>query len=301
MNGGLLLGLAEGLKSGVESYRTERSYYDKKRQEAQEAELRKRMAEQAQSNADRSYRAETFSKGIIDQDGVLSYSPEAVEERTLKKRRVEAEINKDNADAEYKRRERKGLLNGKQLPPDKVLAVNESNTIPKMLNAVRSSIENNVDLFGPVQGRLGSMNPYNVQAQTIDAEMRTASQTFGRYMEGGVLRKEDEDKYRRMFPQLHDTPEVAKNKLAIVDRLLAEKRNSDVAALRESGWDVSGLGNNLPVPDSPGLLSIKQPGDSGGLINSAHAGGLPAVGEIQMGFRFKGGDPSNPKSWEPVK
>jgi tRNA A37 N6-isopentenylltransferase MiaA len=60
-------------------------------------------------------------------------------------------------------------------------------------------------------------------------------------MEGGVLRKEDEEKYRKMFPQLSDTPELAKAKLQQVDKMLRQKLQKDVAALKSSGYDVGGL------------------------------------------------------------
>lgn len=159
-----------------------------------------------------------------------------------------------------------------RLPPDKVLNVNEGNVIPQQLSDVRKTLESNQDSFGPVMGRLNSLNPYDEKSSTIDAQMRAAAQSFGKYMEGGVLRKEDEDKYRKMFPSLSDTPEVARNKLAIVDRLLSSRQGSNIAALKTSGYDVSGVDQGLSVPDAPGILTLGKPGGSG-LIPEAHAGG----------------------------
>lgn len=137
----------------------------------------------------------------------------------------------------------------KRIPAPTILNLNEGKNVGRLLPEVAEAIEANLSIFGPVSGRARGMNPYDARAQTVDARMRTASQSFGRFMEGGVLRKEDEEKYRKMFPQLSDTPEVAKNKLQIVARQLAQKFNDDRQTLGSSGYDVSGVGS-LDVPDS---------------------------------------------------
>ncbi len=189
----------------------------------------------------------------------------------------------------------------KMLPPDKVLSVNEGNAIPTMLQDIRSTIGSNQGAFGPVMGRLSALNPYNEKATTIDAQMRAAAQSFGRYMEDGVLRKEDEDKYRKMFPQLGDTPQVAKNKLDIVERLLGERQNSNIAALKQSGYDVSGVEKGLSVPKAPAILSST--GKNGDLIPDAVAGNQWGIrpGTIEDGHVYTGGNPAEAKSWIKVK
>jgi hypothetical protein len=158
-----------------------------------------------------------------------------------------SQIAKNLADA-------KGNSSGQRLPADKVLAVSEGQRLPQMLDDIRGTLKANKGAFGPIRGGLSSMNPYNEQAQTIDAQMRTAAQSFGRLMEGGVLRKEDEEKYRKMFPQLKDDPAVAENKLALVDRMLKQKQQADVSALAGSGYDTGAFGQGGAMPDLPGVL-----------------------------------------------
>ncbi|MCL5071909.1 MAG: hypothetical protein M1308_13600 [Actinobacteria bacterium] len=99
--------------------------------------------------------------------------------------------------------------------------------------------DNKIFLFGPVTGRLGQLNPYNVEAQSIDDDLRRASQVIGRFMEGGVLRKEDEEKYRKMLPQLTDTPDVARNKLEGVKQLLSDKATQMVNDYITGGYDAT--------------------------------------------------------------
>jgi len=150
-----------------------------------------------------------------------------------------------------------------KLPPNTVLTLNEGKAVARMLPEVETALLENESAFGPVGGRAGTANPYNERAQTIDARMRTASQAFGRFMEGGVLRKEDEEKYRKMFPQLSDTPEVAKNKLAIVRRMLAQKYEDDRTTLGNSGYDVSGF-EALAIPPSVFEKTEKETVENGG-------------------------------------
>lgn len=138
---------------------------------------------------------------------------------------------------------------GKRLPAPTVLNLNEGKNVSRLLPEVEQAISKNAGIFGPMEGRARGMNPYDKTAQTVESRLRTASQAFGRFMEGGVLRKEDEVKYAKMFPQLSDTVEVANNKLAIVRRQLAQKYNDDKTTMGKSGYDVSAFAD-LEVPAS---------------------------------------------------
>ena len=178
---------------------------------------------------------------------------------------------------------------GFKLAPDKVLQVQQGAQIPKMLQDVRATLESNKKLFGPAMGRLGSMNPYDTTSQTVNAQMSTAAQSIGRYMEGGVLRKEDEEKYRKMLPTLTDTPEVAANKLDLVEKMLSDKQNADVGALKSQGYDTQGF-SQLPEGKLPKGL-VKQ-----GLTKKASSAPAPEKAKtvIQNGHTYT----LNPKTGE---
>jgi hypothetical protein len=135
----------------------------------------------------------------------------------------------------------------KDLSQTMIKKINEGNAIPSMLSNVNSLIDENQDKFGPLAGRIASNNPYDTRAQGIEAEIRAKSQSFGRFMEGGVLRAEDEKKYRKMFPNLSDTPEVAKKKLEVVQDLLNKKQQSDIEAFKAQGYDTKGL--DMPMTE----------------------------------------------------
>lgn len=157
---------------------------------------------------------------------------------------------------------------GKKLSPTEISKFNEGNAIPMMLDDLEGTINNNLDMFGPIAGRINSYNPWDERTKTAESQLTAAAQTVGKYLEGGVLRAEDIPKYRKMLPDLTDTPEVAQNKLANVRRLLINKQNSDVDALRQGGYDVSSIDKGFVAPNSPSILAGNK---SKGLENTAIA------------------------------
>jgi len=161
---------------------------------------------------------------------------------------------------------------GKIIPPGSVLGLNEGKSVARLLPEVENALLQNAEIFGPVGGRARSFNPYDERAQTIDARMRSASQMFGRFMEGGVLRKEDEEKYRKMFPQLADTSPIAKNKLSMIRRMLAQKYEDDRKTLGASGYDISGF-EKLQIPAS--LFDASAPASG----ESAQVGDIALTGD----------------------
>ncbi len=160
-------------------------------------------------------------------------------------------------------RDRNALLakkdqGGKELSQHTIDLLAEGNNIPGMLDQLLPTVTNNKDVFGPVSGRKASWNPWNTKGQTIDAQFRTASQLVGKYMEGGVLRKEDEAKYRAMLPTLSDPPDIAANKLALVKRMLVEKQNERLNAYYAQGFNMRGLEPKFTAPGRPAALDSKR-------------------------------------------
>jgi hypothetical protein len=100
-----------------------------------------------------------------------------------------------------------------------------------------------------------------------------------------------------MLPTLSDTPEVATNKLALVEKMLADKQNADVGALGSQGYDTSGF-QQLEEKSLPGILSKGLVKEKRGLVAAPSASGGPKVGTVENGYVFLGGDPAKPKSWK---
>ena len=97
-------------------------------------------------------------------------------------------------------------------------------------------------------------------AKQYDDERRVVAQQFGLIMEGGKLAEADLPRYMAMLPDPADSPERARNKLAVVRRELEEKRRNQVEALAAGGYDMSAF--SQPVqPRVPGSFVVEDEGD----------------------------------------
>ncbi len=308
----LVAAVAEGLRSGVDSYRAERDRMDRKQRAQADDEFRRQQLKFQMAQA--GYDGETGEKNEIadikkqkmqaeaaeadarirtrgllrNQGGQLVYDPA----QDLEKQRLEAQIQSLRAEPQLKAQRSGMLQGGRQLQANTVLKVSEGESMPALMAGLEGTIKKNVDAFGPVAGRLGAMNPYDDRSQAIEAQMTSAAQAVGKYMEGGVLRAEDVPKYRKMLPNQSDTPETALNKLKIVQSMLAEKQSRDVQSLSKSGYDVSGFEQQK----SQGLPSVL-----GGRLTPQPQQQGPRPGTVEGGYEFIGGDPADPKSWKRVQ
>ena len=169
--------------------------------------------------------------------------------------KAKAQAARQAKDDDYRERKLKAIAGKgdaeKRLPPPTVLNVNEGAQLPKMLDDVSAELAAKKNLFGPVENMGESIpyfpvkNPYNTDKRALDAKLRLTSQMIGKFLEGGVLRKEDEEKYRKMLPVLTDTPEVAAEKIKILRGVLNNRTGSDVGTLKAQGYKTEGL----PTPE----------------------------------------------------
>lgn len=208
----------------------------------------------AYDSESKSYALEETPDIAISRQGKQALTRKAIAEATLAERKAKGGFS--DPDDEYKSLRTQKMRQevgqgGVRLPPDKLLLMKEGEAIPAQLEEIKNVIAGNGKIMGPIKGRFGSMNAYNQPAQVFEAKTRATAQAFGRYMEGGVLRKEDEEKYQKMFPNIRDNPKVAADKLAIVSRLLMQKHNANLQGLSGGGYSISGLNEFKEIPEVP--------------------------------------------------
>ena len=75
----------------------------------------------------------------------------------------------------------------------------------------------------PFMGRIRGLNPYDTEAQSLQANIARVKQVIGKALEGGVLRKEDEIKYAKILPTLKDSDAVAGRKIEYLTDDLTRK------------------------------------------------------------------------------
>jgi len=126
----------------------------------------------------------------------------------------------------------------KVLQPATLTMLADAKFLPTILDGLEGTIESGEVTFDPVWGTLKSFNPYDVEQKTADAELRRVAQLVGRFMEDGVLRKEDEIKYRAMLPNSSDVKDVARNKLTGIRKMLRQKYAGYIDVYGEGGYDV---------------------------------------------------------------
>jgi hypothetical protein len=91
------------------------------------------------------------------------------------------------------------------------------------LDKLAQEIGNTKGSVDPIMGFIRSLNPYDVDQKNLVAMIDKTRQIVGKAMEGGVLRKEDEEKYKKILPTASDTKENALFKIASIRDDLVKK------------------------------------------------------------------------------
>ncbi len=70
------------------------------------------------------------------------------------------------------------------------------------------------------------------------ATIERVKQVIGKALEGGVLRKEDEDKYKKILPTIEDPVDVVETKLDGLNKAIAQRKQTTLDNLADAGYDV---------------------------------------------------------------
>ena len=115
---------------------------------------------------------------------------------------------------------------------------------------LRNLIPENKEVFGPIWGRIAPYffgTPLREKALKIEAQFAFVKQWVGKALEGGVLRKEDEIKYRTMPGQLTDPANIVEFKLDEIVKALWLQYDKYVRMSRATGSALDPkLIHNLP-------------------------------------------------------
>jgi len=114
---------------------------------------------------------------------------------------------------------------------------------------LRNVLQENEEFIGPISG-LQALNPWS-EAKQAQATINLVKQRVGKALEGGVLRKEDELKYKEILAKLTDTPETAFYK---VDGLIeALERDIEIYLTTQAaaGRNIRGQREGGKVSDTP--------------------------------------------------
>lgn len=137
---------------------------------------------------------------------------------------------------------------GRPLSESAIAKLSESDSAVTELKGLKEILTKNSQYLGPIAG-WQALNPWS-DARKAQADIDRVKQRIGKALEGGVLRKEDEEKYKKILATLLDTPDTANYK---IDQLIAtiegDKENFKAQQMY-AGREVNGPG--APPAGSPG-------------------------------------------------
>lgn len=148
---------------------------------------------------------------------------------------------------EEAKRKHEEAMNGKSLPASEAVALGGANSAYQALGDAGKVFEANQNISGPFQGMLSrGMAKFEIgdtgkRAKSFDAQMKSNAQTIGKSLEGGKLTDQDIERYKDMLPNLNDSPEAAKDKIAILQNMIAQRQKADAAALGQAGYNVKNI------------------------------------------------------------
>lgn len=129
---------------------------------------------------------------------------------------------------------------GNEKPVTQTIALQMSAT-EQGINMLDNLVENPSfkSLTNSPLDKLRVLNPWDEDAQSFQQLIATTKQVIGKGLEGGVLRKEDEEKYKQILPKLGEPLNIRQRKAQQLRDMLENKYNTDISSLQSTGANVS--------------------------------------------------------------
>ena len=134
-----------------------------------------------------------------------------------------------------------GTGGGKTIPATQLADLGDTQAALQNLGTLNEQFQASQGAFGPIEGKLRSLNPWDQSAQQAKATIFTVKQIIGKGLEGGVLRKEDEYKYAQILPKLSDTSEQVAYKIQLLQKVLTVKYQNRVQMYQQGGYNTSAI------------------------------------------------------------
>lgn len=272
---GLLTGLAEGLKSGVDSYRTERDYQSRREKELEDKALQKRMMalklmeggfqeqdggfiktpEQERKEAT----AQLISEAPLLKEGLMpKYNPEtktsSVEPIKGFKRKGDDILADEMKMARLEEMRRKAGESSRMRSPEGRLE-KAGGDVKQKIGFLTSGLQaltrySDAAKSGQSQSRITPQTPFIgglVGSTPIDESRTAIEEAIGRLASGGAINVGEESRFRGMIPTASDyrDPATVQRKLENLRREFETKLNAygfKPSELGELGFDSKSMG-----------------------------------------------------------
>src|SRR5262245_25185670 len=122
---------------------------------------------------------------------------------------------------------------GKPLSEGAAKQIAQTDSTIESLQDLKTILKKNEQYIGPIAG-LAALNPYS-DARKAQADIDRERQRVGKLLEGGVLRKEDEEKYKKILATLRDEPSTAIYKVDQLIKTLQRDKDNYIHQQRLAG------------------------------------------------------------------
>lgn len=140
----------------------------------------------------------------------------------------------------------RGTKGPRLVPETTVAKFSQGQAAIDEVNALRSEIAAKHEIMGPIKG-LTSYSPFTFDDPDIENQKELNNrfmllrQTVGKLFEGGVLRKEDEVKYKKIFVDIKTDPKIAAANMKELESMLRRDVPRYMKNMGRAGYDVSGF------------------------------------------------------------
>jgi len=105
---------------------------------------------------------------------------------------------------------------------------------------------------------------WGADAKSRNAVIARVKQVIGKALEGGVLRKEDEEKYKDILPTIGDTEAVALSKINGLEAAIVLRKSRLIDSLDDAGYDMQRF-RARPVRVPGQTVKMRSPGPDGAI------------------------------------
>lgn len=285
-NLGLLSGLAEALKGGMESYRTERAYQDEKEKNAVAQAMQKKM-----------YQMQLLGGGYEDSGDTVQKTEQQKQKETLAQEEATATLGKTKAETKKLLAEAQTAGN-KLVTPETLSAAGSYFKAQKANENYEKATSQDYDPTNLMESKIGAVKhwvglPHSAGKQlAMQAEQEFVDSVIGEESKR-YNTKQREEAAARFFSRPGDTPDTVQ-----------QKNESRAAALAEINLKGRGSGSAyspalaqaVSVQTNPGLLAAKGPAQRG-LIPSAQAGESPFSSDQKaQALQWAKANPNDPRA-----
>lgn len=161
---------------------------------------------------------------------------------------------------------------GERLPAKTAIDLGDIQSGIQSLDKIGATIKGKADQMGPIIGRLKALNPWDADFNEIRGQTDLVRQIVGKAFEGGVLRAEDEKKYKKILAEVENDPKSAALKLENVKAELQNKYNNQLNSLGSAGYNTGKFSKeSIASPAQSGAA----PSIPAGTAGTATFGGIP--------------------------